>query len=277
MEDLEIIHDGAEALEMETTAVAVRPNGGAVQRAGDVVNPMELIRFAIDSKTPAAELSQLVALAEHVEERNARREFNRALAAFQRECPPVKKNKTANITTKGGGKFSYAYAERDVMAAHVKPFLEKHGFSLTFDTTMDEKGVLLTNICTLLHENGHSRTSKFTLPVANDSAASPQQKIGAADSYAARRTMAAVLGLDITDKEAPDEDVDAGPPINDDQLRALSALIDEKKRVRKNPDELVQRFLENYAIEELCDLPAKMFEPAMAMLRGIGANREPTR
>jgi hypothetical protein len=189
---------------------------------------------------------------------------------------PIKKNKTANITTKSGGKFAYSYAERDVMAAHVKPFLEKHGFSLTFDTTMDDKGVLLTNTCTLLHENGHSRSSKFTLPVANDSAASPQQKVGGADSYAARRTMAAVLGLDITDKEQPDEEIDAGPTISEEQLRTLAALIDEKRRGRKDADEFVPRFLQSYALDDLRDLPASKFKHAVAQLNAI-KSKEPAR
>lgn len=272
-DDLTIIHDSADMLEVETVAVARHDAGrapvpGPAQSAA--LSPMELIRFAIESKTPASELSQLVTLATQVENRNAAREFNRALAAFQRECPPIKKNRTANIKTRGGGEFSYAYAERDVMAAHVKPYLEKHGFSLMFDTTMDEKGILLTNTCTLLHENGHSRSSKFTLPIMNESAASPQQKVGAADSYAARRTMGAVLGLDITDKEAPDSEADT-KPITAEQAHELLGLINAKKRGRNDESVFLQRFLDKYRVETIEQLPAKKFENAVAMLRAIRA------
>jgi hypothetical protein len=266
-DDLQIVHDSAD--ELETTAVAVRGNGAVVQRGGNSVDPMELIRFAIESKTPASELKELVALATQIEERNAAREFNQALKDFQRDCPPLKKNRTSKITTKGGGSFSYSYAELDVMESHIKPHLEKHGFSYTFDTDVDDKGIMLTNVCTLLHENGHSRQSRFKLPIANDSAASPQQKVGIADTYAKRRALAAVLGLNITDKEAPDEDVDEGDPITEQQAIALLELVAQAAKGRKDEKEFLGKVLESYGVDALDELPASKLDHCTRALNKV--------
>jgi hypothetical protein len=268
-DDLLIVHDSAD--ELETTAVALRGNGAVVQRGGNSVDPMELIRFAIESKTPASELKELVALATQIEERNAAREFNRHLSEFQRECPPIKKNKTAKITTKSGGSFSYTYAELDVIERHIKPYLEGHGFSYSFDTTMDDKGIILTSICTLLHENGHSRQSRFQLPVASDSAASPQQKVGIADSYAKRRALASVLGLNITDKEVPDEDIEGGEGdrITEQQAIELLELVHTVAKGRKDEKEYLGKVLETYGIEALDELPASRLDHCTRALHKV--------
>jgi hypothetical protein len=271
--DLEIIHDGAELLSDET-ALAVRGNGGAIQRTSDAISPMDLIRFAIESKTPASELKELVALATQIEERNAAREFNQALKDFQRACPPILKNKTAKVPTKGGGSFSYRYAELDVLEAHVKPYLETFGFSYTFDTDVDDKGIMLTNVCTLLHENGHSRSSRFKLPIANDSAASPQQKVGIADTYAKRRALAAVLGLSITDKEAPDEDVETDDDrITEQQAIELLELVHRVAKGRKDEKDYLGKVLETYGVDALDHLPATKLEHCTRALNKVLEDR----
>jgi hypothetical protein len=266
IDDLQIVHDSAD--ELETTAVALRGNGAVVQRGGNSVDPMELIRFAIESKTPAAELSQLVALAQQVEERNAVRAFNTALAAFQRECPPVQKNKSKGFETKGGGELKWSYAEMDVIEAHIKPYLEKHELAYVFDQKLSDNGAMCTITCTLSHILGHFRQANFTVPTLSNSAASPQQKVGAAASYAARRALGDVLGINITDKQAPDDEVDA-TPITEDQARELVDLINEKKRGRNDEKVFMQRFLDKYRIESVDQLRATEFAGAVALLRGM--------
>lgn len=265
-DDLTIVHDSAD--ELETTAIAVR-GGGAIQRTADVVNPMELIRFAIESKTPAAELSQLVALANQVEERNAVKAFHAALKGFQRECPPIKKNKSKSFSTKDGGNLSWSYAEMDAIEAHIKPYLERYDLSYVFDQEVSEKGALTTAICTLSHILGHSRQSRFTAPTQSNSAASPQQKVGAADSYGQRRSLGAVLGLNITDKQVPDKEINPGPTIDEDQATVIADLIAEKSRGRKNPNAVRDGFCKSNGIELISELPASRYESALRTLQNI--------
>jgi hypothetical protein len=219
------IHDGPIAetpgvrvATIDERATAMAPSDGAPK------SPTELIEFAIANKLPAAELKELVGLHERMEDRIARRAFFEALRNFQRECPPIKKNKTANIPTKGGGHYSFKYAELDEIERHVKPYLDKYELSYSFDTTVDEKGVMLTNVCTLRHTLGHSERSSFTLPTASESAMTHQQRFAAANNFAKRQTLAGVLGISITDKEVPDEDLDPAT-IDEDQQTEIADLL----------------------------------------------------
>jgi hypothetical protein len=197
---------------------AMAAGGGAVR------SPTELIEFAIANKLPAAELKELVGLHERMEDRIARRAFFEALRNFQRECPPIKKNKTATIPTKSGGSYSFKYAELDEIERHVKPYLDEYDLAYSFDTSVDEKGTLLTNVCTLRHTLGHSERSSFTLPTASESAMTHQQRFAAANNFAKRQTLAGVLGISITDKEVPDEDVDP-TTIDEDRQTEIADLL----------------------------------------------------
>lgn len=263
------MHDGTLVEESVRTDLATR-SAGSMQHAseapGHVMGPTELIQFAIEHKLPAAELKELVALHEQMTAREAAREFNRALSNFQRACPPIKKNRTAKIATKGGGGYSFTYAELDEIEPHIKPYLEQFGFSYTFDTNVDDKGVLLTNICTLLHENGHSRSSKFTLPIANESGMSPQQKVGAANTYAKRQTLAAVLGLNVTDKEVPEAEIDPRT-IAEDQAIEIEDLLRDSGTNR-------QKFLEWLDVVDVFSIRIADYPRAVAALRERLAKKE---
>lgn len=236
--------------EDRTTAVAHRESGAK--------SPGELIEYAIANKLPAAELKELVGLHERMEDRVARRAFFDALRKFQQECPPLEKNKTANIPTKGGGKYSFKYAELDVLERHVKPHLDANELAYNFDTAVDDKGALLTNICTLRHALGHSERSSFTLPTASDSAMTAQQRFSSANNFAKRQTLANVLGISITDKEVPDEDVDP-TCITDDQVTAIEDLFRETGADRA-------RFLKLFDAETVTDIRAADYSRAVALL-----------
>lgn len=221
-------------------------------------SPGELIEYAIANKLPAAELKELVGLHERMEDRVARRAFFDALRKFQQECPPVEKNKTANIPTKGGGKYSFKYAELDVLERHVKHHLDANDLAYNFDTTVDEKGLLLTNICTLRHALGHSERSSFTLPTASDSAMTAQQRFASANNFAKRQTLANVLGISITDKEVPDEDIDP-TTLTEDQLTVIEDLMRET-----GAD--VGRFLKLFDADFVSQIRASDYARAVALL-----------
>lgn len=223
------------------------------------ISPSQLIMAAIDRGIPAESLEKLVALQERMSDRQAAIEFASAMAAFQQECPPIQHSKEAKITTKTGGSFKYTYAELDEIARKVNPILAKHGLSYSWDSSVDEKGVMLTCTCTVRHINGHvGPPSNFALPIANDSAMSPQQKVGAALTFAQRRTLSSALGLTTTDDDTDAAQVDP-TPINDDQLSHLEDLITETKVNRA-------RFLKFLNVEDLATLPAVRYKEAVNAL-----------
>lgn len=224
----------------------------------EITSPASLIKYAIDRQLPAAELKELVVLHERMEDRVARRAFFEALRAFQQDCPPIKKNKKATIPTKGGGSYSFKYAELDEIERHVKPYLEKHELAYSFDSTVDDKGSLLTNVFTLRHVLGHSERTTFTLPTSSESAMTAQQRFSAANNFAKRQNIANGLGISITEKEVPDDEVDP-TKIDEDQATHLEDLLAETKTNRV-------KFLALFDAESVQQVRAAVYPTAVRLL-----------
>lgn len=217
-----------------------------------------LLTLAIEKGSGVEALEKLVDLHERVTKREAALEFARALAEFQAECPAIGKNKTAEIPTRGGGKYSYQYAPLDTIVRTVKPLLIARGFSYGWDSKVE--GGALTCMCTLRHVNGHSESASFTLPVENASAMSPQQKVGAALTFAQRKTLESVLGLNTTEEDTDGVAREIDPtPIDDDQLAHLEDMLKETKTK-------VERFLKHFGIAKVADLPASQYKEAINVL-----------
>lgn len=211
------------------TTVAVRDRKAALPDASTLTVPetgsgsiTALLHLAVQKGTPVAELRELVALHEHMSQRQAAQDFAAAMAAFQAECPSIRKSSAAKITTRGGGTYDYTYAELDEIARTVNPILAKNGLSYTWDTQADDK--MLTTVCTVRHANGHSITSSFVVPVESASAMSAQQKYASAATFAQRKSLSAALGLTTTD-----DDTDGVSPetITEDQAIVLADLVKE--------------------------------------------------
>ena len=224
--------------------------------AGGVASIQDLMHYALERGADVGALEKLVDLHERVTKREAALEFARAMAAFQAACPPIKKDSTAKIATRGGGSYSYTYAELDSIAGTVNPILRDNGLSYTWNSSVDEKGLMLTCDCIVRHINGHSETSRFTLPIANDSAMSAQQKVAAALTFAKRQSLTAALGLVTTDEDtdAVTREVDT-TPITDEQLTTLEELIDDAEI--DGP-----RFLKFLGVTKLAELPRARFVEA---------------
>jgi hypothetical protein len=230
-------------------ALATVPDAGASSITA-------LLQLAVEKGTPVAELSKLVDLHERMEARQAAKDFADAMARFQAECPSVKKASTAKIVTKGGASFDYTYAELDQIARTVNPILAKHGLSYTWDTTADEK--MLTVVCTVRHNNGHTITSSFILPVESASAMSAQQKYGAAQTFAQRKSLSAVLGLTTTDDDT--DAASANPErITEDQALELGDLIRESNTTPS-------RFFKYLGVNSVADIRAVDYAHAKTTL-----------
>lgn len=215
-----------------------------------------------------AALEKLVALHNQQEDRNAAREFADALARFQSECPSVTKNRTADFATKSGVKVRYSYAELHQIARTVRPHLHKHGFSYSWDNTVD--GGKLRCVCTLRHSNGHRETAGFEATVGGTELMSEPQKVKAALTFAERTTLIQVLGL--TDC---DEDTDGPPPgdgpetVGPGQLRALEEML---VAIDASPDSR-RRFLAKYQVEALDRMHVAVFPLALADLKAVAEKK----
>lgn len=178
---------------------------------------------AVERGVDADTMEKLVALQMRVMDKNAEIAFNRAFQDFQAECPSVSKNRTAKIKGKTGGEWGYDFADLNHIVAVIKPHLQRHGFSFTFDT--DGAGAFR---CHLHHVNGHSRTAQVTLPAYSSANINNIQCEGVRNSYGRRYALLSVLGITTGDEDAdgalPRQEPQRKPervPVSKDELAAI--------------------------------------------------------
>lgn len=125
-----------------------------------------------------------------------------ALAAFQGECPPVRKSSTANIQGKSrdGRAVSYKYDFADLSSIHevIDPIKGRHGLSFSSVPTWRDGEFVLEY--TLRHESGETIVGVWPL---GDPMVNPQD-MGKLITYYRRYAECAVLGV------APGGDDDGG-------------------------------------------------------------------
>lgn len=211
------------------TALEIPSQGSAALAPSD---PFSLLALALQNPHVAQNvdvIERLVALQERATERNARAAFFEAKAAFQAECPEIRKSRKADIATKSGARFGYTYAPLEEITRTILPVLAKHGLSFTWDVAEGSAKVLAVS-CILRHIEGHEDRATFPVPVETGGRMSDAQAMGAALTYGRRQSLIAVLGL-----TTADEDTDAAHraepktarTITREQLADLEALIDE--------------------------------------------------
>lgn len=233
---------------VQLTPLVAAPDEGA--------QVMALFQQAIAAGNIGVEaLGKLVDLHERVQRRRAELEFAGALAEFQGSCRPVPRSSRAEIVTKSGAKFGYAYADLEQIMETTRPELSRLGFSVTFDSSTD--GAMLSCTASLRHRNGHAVTSTFQLPTASASAMSDQQKVGAALTFAKRQCIVAVLGLSLTDPD-PEGEVDP-TTIGREQQQTIASLMAETGAN-------VEKFNAHFGITALSELRTTQYDEAVRML-----------
>lgn len=251
-----MVHAGSDARQKLTLAGDLRED----------VSPGQLILAALEKGVSVDVIERLVALKERIEDRNAVKQFVQALARVKAKLPTILHSKTAKFTTKSGFEVKYSYTELDELAAVIDPILSEEGFTYSWDQRLEKD--MNTTTCILQHAGGHSRSASFTLPTANDSAASPQQKIGIADTYAGRRALIAVLGLTTADKDPRPAEIDPTPASAEQQgvlKDMLKARLEGKTPERQAS--FTKKFLEHFGVTSLEKLRAIDYQGAVELLK----------
>lgn len=231
------------------------------------ISPSQLIMAALDRGIPAESLEKLVALQERMEDRNARKEFARALAKFKTECPVITKSRHVAIEGRSSS-YGYDYAPLEEAYPVMEPFLESNGFTVKWDRTVDGKG-MLTSVCTLRHEGGHSDSSSFTLPTeSSNPGMSVQHKYSGAATFADRKSLFAVLGI-VAEKEEAAAAREVDPtPVSEDQFTDLQDRMDERLKGKPavKAAEWRKKFLAHFGVETLAKLRAVDYQAAIVAL-----------
>jgi hypothetical protein len=149
---------------MESTNIQ-RINPDQLPAKQQSTNIMAMMQSVIERENPqdmAGALEQLVKLKEHVEDRDARKEFFGAFARAQAKLQTVVA--TMGVPDKSGNIRWYVAPFQDILDA-IEPTLREEGFSLRFDS--EREGPILTVYCYAMHTAGHQESARCHFNAAN--------------------------------------------------------------------------------------------------------------
>ena len=134
----------------------------AKQQATNIMQMMEQIIGRENSQDTAGALEQLVKLKEHVEDRDARREYFQAFGRLQAKLQTIVA--TMGVPDKNGNIRWFVAPFADILDA-IEPVLREEGFSLRFDS--EREGPILTVYCYAMHQAGHQEFARCHFNAAN--------------------------------------------------------------------------------------------------------------
>lgn len=118
-----------------------------------------------------------------------------SLVAALAELTTIERGRSAKIETKGGGSYSYAYADIADVVSATRPVLAEHGIVALTPVHGSDKGLACT--VTLVHTSGEERVFE---PLPFVASADPQQA-GSAMTYFRRYALLAALGMATVDDD----------------------------------------------------------------------------
>lgn len=149
--------------------------------------------------------------------------INEALVAALSELEDVPKRRTARVPMKGGGSYTYEYADLADVLAEVKPILSKHGLAVLQEAVTTSLDGLIGVTTHILHSSGEE---KVFGPLLLHPGATPQTA-GSAITYCRRYALMAALGIASEDDDgqaaaAPPKQ--AAPELTDEQQDLVDAM-----------------------------------------------------
>jgi ERF superfamily len=197
-----------------------------VEAQAPAFNIEALISQAVAKDASPESLEKFLAMRKELKAEWAKEQFDKALAAFQGECPIIEKRKKVSFNTT-----KYSYAPLEDIVEQVKPLLAKHGFSYMFDTQTNGK---MKVICKVKHAAGHSEIATFDMEIDTNAKMNVSQKYGSALTYAKRYAFCAAFG--ITVKEEDDDAVS----VKKEEVIDIDQKSIAKINLAKTDEELVK-------------------------------------
>jgi hypothetical protein len=190
----------------------------------------KIIDKGITAENVAA-LESLVGLYDRMQAKQAEKDFAQAFSQLQSEMPRVVATKP--VPNKDGT-VRYRFAPYEEILEQVQPYLSKHGFSVSFDSSVAEGRMTAT--CTLRHISGHSQSNQFSVRIGQGPpGATETQADGSAKTYAKRGALSDALNIVV------DHDDDArmiGKPIG----KAIAWELKQRVEATKSDEFAFLRF-----------------------------------
>lgn len=223
----------------------------AVSETTALVSVIE--RAARDPNIDIDKMERLLVMQEKIFARNAKADFNAAMAECQSEMPriyPRSKNDQTNS-------FYAGLDEIDVIA---RPIYTKHGFALSFGTADCPVEGCYRQTCEVSHRGGHSEMRQADLPtdmvgIKGNPNKTGVQGFGSTMTYGQRYITKLVFNIVIGG-----EDNDGnGPTLSKEQIEQIERRMKEAGTNK-------EQFLEFWRVKSLDKMPSFNFEVIMDML-----------
>jgi hypothetical protein len=176
-------------------AVTTVANGGAL------VSFIE--RAAVDPNFDVGKFEALLRMQMEVERDQARKAFNRAMAACQAEMEPV-------IRTAQNKHLGNKYAKLETIDRQMRPIYTRHGFSMRFGSAPSPREGDMRITCTVAHEAGFYEENYLDAPVAltgsqgGRMAVTPVQAVGSNITYLRRYLSTMCFNMVLADDDDDD-------------------------------------------------------------------------
>lgn len=217
-----------------------------------------LMRLVERTDIDPERLEKFLDLQLKMEERQAEKAFNDALASFQGECPIIPKSKTVNFKSKTGNVTTYDYAPLDEIVHTASPILNRHGLSFSFDVRVENN---LTTLYTIIrHRLGHQERYVYVFDTIHDDARmNSSQRRKSALTFAKRAGLENALGI-VTQGEDDDARRAVDDPIGNETLEQV-------RRMMKDTDTKESDFLKFMKISSLEDMSSYEGKRAVSALK----------
>ena len=216
--------------------------------------PIELIQAAITQGANLEQLEKLLSLQERWEQNEAKKAYNKAMAAFKANPPKIDKDRHVGYST-AKGKTSYSHASLYNVVDKITAELSKYGLSSSWRTEQTNNQIKVS--CRISHELGHFEETSLTADADNTGSKNSIQAIGSTVTYLQRYSLLSLTGL-----ATYDQDNDGQLPedkIDENKVKILNDLI-------KELEVDLPKFLEYMAVEKVEDIPASAFAKAKMAL-----------
>jgi len=221
-------------------------------------SPADMIRMAVSGGADLEKLEKLLALQERWEANEAKKAYNKAMAAFKANPPKIEKDKKVAYK-----EVKYNHASLANVVEKISTELSKYGLSASW-TTKQNGSILVT--CKITHEQGHSEETTLAAPADVTGSKNAIQAIGSTITYLERYTLLALTGL--ATEEMEDDGQAAGTEYIDE--KQLGQLLDYIASLNGN----AKKFCEYLKVESLEKLPKADFQKALTAIESAIAKRK---
>lgn len=237
---------------VDTRSVVPHDNGGnavSAPVAGESAALISMIeRAARDPNVDIEKMERLFQMHEQASARAARTAYFAAFSLLQSELPATVRS--------GKGHDNRQYARYEDLIATLRPFLAKHGFSISY--RVDTSGPRVTVTGLMAHSMGHVEETQFSAPPDDSGKKSAIHAMASTISYGKRYVTLTLTGI-ATEGEDDDAKAASNVAISDAQKIEIEALVRETEAD-------IGWIYERYEITDFSQMTTAQFKEAKAGL-----------